>query len=135
MRKILTAAALAALTLSSPVLAKDKLSPDAELAKLLQGRVAGKPVNCINPTNAWSTRIVEGKAIVYQVGGTLYVNQPRSGAENLSDDDILVTRIYGSQLCSIDSIRLVDRYSGFPRNFVILDKFVPYAKPKAGRTS
>lgn len=131
MRKILTSAALAALALASPALAKEKLTPDAELAKMLQGRVAGQPVNCINPRNTWSTRIVDGKAIVYQAGNTLYVNQPRSGAERLDEDDILVTVTYGSQLCSIDSIRLVNRYTGFPHNFVILDKFVPYTKPKA----
>jgi hypothetical protein len=130
MNKLLTPL-LALAALATPALAKDKLTPDAELAKLLQGRVAGEPVNCINPRNASSTRIVDGKALVYQVGRTLYVNEPRSGAERLSDDDILVTVQYGSQLCSIDTIRLIDRYTGFPHNFLILDKFVPYTKPKA----
>ncbi|SOB87292.1 hypothetical protein SAMN06297144_2420 [Sphingomonas guangdongensis] len=123
---LLSAAALVAL----PVVAVARDTPDQELAKLLAGRVAGEPVNCIDPTwNATST-IIDGKAIVYRVGSKLYVNTPRAGAESLRDDDILLTRIWGTRLCSIDNVQLIDRNARFPRGFVILDKFVPYTKPK-----
>jgi hypothetical protein len=129
MRKILfllTAAAMAAV----PSVATARDTPDQELANMLKGRVAGKPVNCIDPTWQASSTIIDGKAIVYRSGSTLYVNTPRSGADRLDDDDILVTKIWGSRLCSIDTVQLVDRTSRFPHGFVILDEFVPYTKPK-----
>ncbi|RZM32503.1 MAG: hypothetical protein EOP67_27370, partial [Sphingomonas sp.] len=59
----------------------------------------------------------------------LYVNEPQSGASSLRDDDILVTRVTGSQLCSIDSVNLIDRASQVQHGFVILGKFVPYSRP------
>ncbi|MDO6416808.1 hypothetical protein Q4F19_20665 [Sphingomonas sp. BIUV-7] len=112
--------------------AQPNIKGEAELAKLLDGRVAGKPVNCISTTNSQSSRIIDGTAVVYQsTGRTLYVNRPRIGADSLRNDDILVTKIWGSQLCSLDQVRLVDRTSRFPRSFVGLGEFVPYTKPKS----
>jgi len=106
---------------------------EAELARMLAGRVPGKPVNCINLRSAQSSRIIDRTAIVYEDGGTLYVNRPRSGASSLDSDDILVTRTFGSQLCSLDTVRLLDRGSRISTGFVALDKFVPYARPRNRR--
>ena len=108
-------------------------TPDTQLAKLLEGRVAGAPTDCISLPQARSSRIIDGKAIVYEVGSRLYVNEPSSGAETLDRDDLLVTRTIGTQLCRMDSVNLVDRASRFPRGFVLLGKFVPYTKVKAAR--
>lgn len=123
---ILTAAALAAVPAASA--AKEKPSGEAELAKLLEGRVAGEPRDCISLAGARSSQIVDGTAIVYRSGGTLWVNRPRSGADSLRDDDVLVTRTTGSQLCSIDTVQLHDRVGHFWRGFVALGEFVPYRK-------
>jgi hypothetical protein len=122
---------LAAVTLASPAIAARRDAPDVQLQKMLVGRVAGKPVNCISLSGSNSSEIIDGKAIVYRVGSRLYVNEPRSGAHSLHRDDILVTRTTGSQLCSIDTVRLIDRGSRFPRGFVSLGQFVPYSKIKA----
>jgi len=122
---------LAAVTLASPAIAARRDAPDVQLQKMLVGRVAGKPVNCISLSGSNSSEIIDGKAIVYRVGSRLYVNEPRSGAQSLHRDDILVTRTTGSQLCSIDTVRLIDRGSRFPRGFVSLGQFVPYSKIKA----
>jgi hypothetical protein len=105
-------------------------SPDVQLQKLLAGRVPGRPTDCISLLAATSSQIIEGKAIVYRVGGTLYLNVPRSGADNLGSDDILVTHPTGSQLCSIDTVRLVDRVSHFQNGFVAFGELVPYRKAK-----
>lgn len=123
---ILTAAAMAAIPTMTA--AKEKLTPEAELSKLLEGRVAGEPQNCISVSQARSSRIIDGTAIVYRIGNILWVNRPRSGADSLNDDDILVTKLYGSQLCSIDSVELHDRSGGFYRGFVSLGDFVPYRR-------
>jgi hypothetical protein len=131
MRRLITAL-LAAAALSAPAVAGQRPDPDAALAKLLDGRVAGKPTSCLPVSFVDQSQIVDGRAIVYRSGGTLWVNRPQSGAESLRDDDVLVTRIYGSQLCRIDTVNLVDRYSRFQRGFVVLGDFVPYRRPKQG---
>jgi hypothetical protein len=121
---------LGASLIAAPAVAAPRDTPEQQLEKLLAGRVPGKPVDCIPLFGSNSSQIIEGKAIVYRVGGKLYVNEPRSGAESLNDDDILVTKVFGSQLCSIDTVNLVDRTSRFPRGFVSLGKFVPWTKVK-----
>ena len=109
--------------------AKPRLTPEQQLEKSLEGRVAGKPVDCIYMPTIRSTRIYDKTAIVYDAGSTLYVQKPRVGVESLDNDDVLVTRLTSSQLCSIDTVHLVDRTSRFQRGFVGLDKFVPYTRP------
>jgi len=104
---------------------------EAKLAKALEGRVAGKPVSCITQRNITSSTIYDGTAIVYRVGSTLYVNRPRIGQTALDSDDILVSKTYGSQLCNLDTIRLIDRSSRIQSGFVGLGDFVPYSRPKA----
>lgn len=130
MKKILSTLCVGAALLAAPALAAHRDTPDVQLQKLLAGRVAGTPVDCITLSAITDSQIIDGKAIVYRSGSRLYVNEPRSGASSLDNDDILVTRTFGSRLCSIDSVRMVDRMAGFPRGFVILGKFVPYTKPK-----
>lgn len=109
--------------------ARPKLTGEEQLADMLKGRVAGKPVDCINLPMVWSSTVIDKTAIVYQSGGTYYVQRPRAGAESLDSDDVLVTRLTTSELCSIDTVQLHDRSSGFWRGFVSLDKFVPYTRP------
>ena len=132
MRKPIAAVLIATSVFSLSVAAdaKPRLAPEAKLAKMLDGRVAGEPQNCIYLPTIRSTRIIDKTAIVYDSGRTLWVNRPRSGAESLNDDDILVTDLHGSgsSLCSIDIVKLHDRSSYFYSGFVGLGEFVPYKK-------
>ncbi|GAO80445.1 MULTISPECIES: hypothetical protein [unclassified Sphingopyxis] len=123
---LFVAAALAAV----PATAREKLAPEDQLAKLLEGRVAGKPQNCIPLSTTQSSQIIDKTAIVYRVGSTLWVNRPKGGAESLDDDDILVLKTSGSQLCSIDTLELHDRTSHMYSGFVSLGEFVPYRRAK-----
>ncbi len=125
---VLAVAALAAAPAAS---AREKLAPEAKLAKLLEGRVAGEPEDCISLSQARSSQVIDGTAIVYRVGSTLWVNRPESGAASLDDDDILVTRLITDRLCSIDTVELRDRSSHFYSGFVSLGEFVPYRRAKA----
>jgi hypothetical protein len=124
-------AAAALIGIAAPSLAADRTNAagEAELAKLIGDRVAGKPISCLPQRDLQSSQVIRGTAIVYQIGRKLYVNRP-SGADSLGGDDILVTRTYTSQLCRSDTVRLVDRTSRFERGFVILNDFVPYEKVK-----
>lgn len=121
----------AALVVSTSALAAGKDDPAAELAKLLEGRVAGPPVNCISLSQAQGTRVIDHTAIVYDFGTTIYVNYPRGSASSLSSDDILLTKTFSTQLCKMDIVRMVDRTGHFPKSFVSLGPFIPYKRPAA----
>jgi hypothetical protein len=124
-------AALAAVALllpgSATAVAKERKTPEAKLADLLEGRVAGEPVDCIPLHQIRSTRIIDRTAIVWEAGSTVYVNRP-AGAQSLDQWDVLVTKPFGSRLCSIDSVRLVDSGTRMTSGFVHLGAFVPYKK-------
>ncbi len=128
MRAFLPVIAAVALFASGTADARPRLNPEAQLARELEGRVAGEPVDCISLRQVRSSRIIDDTAIVYDAGSTIYVNRPRAGAESLDRWDILVTRLYSDRLCSIDTVRLVDQGSRFETGFVFLGDFVPYRR-------
>ena len=105
---------------------------EAELARAIAGRVAGAPVDCIDIHRVLSSHIIPGTAIVYDTGGTLYVNRPRAGAESMDQWDIQVNRLYSSQLCSIDTVQLLDQGSHMYSGTVFLGEFVPYRRVPRG---
>ena len=114
----------------APGQAAPRLTPEARLAKAIEGRVAGEPVDCINLRSIRSRRIIYDTAFLYEVGSTLYVNRPRAGQESLDRWDTMVTKTFGSQLCSIDTIRMVDPASRMLTGIVFLGDFVPYRKAR-----
>lgn len=128
MRRLASMLAGAILLSAVPASAAPRLGPEAELAKAVEGRVAGEPVNCVNLRNIRSSRIIQGTAIVYDAGNTLYVNRPDAGARSLDHWDTLVTRTHSSQLCSIDVVHLYDTAADMNTGVVFLGKFVPYRK-------
>lgn len=125
-----TLAAGAAILAAPAIQAKPKLTGEEQLAKMLEGREAGKPVNCITLSQVSQTTVIDKTAIVYKAGSTFYVNRP-TNADLLDNDDVLVTRLWGSQLCSVDTVQLHDRMGGNMWNgFVGLSEFVPYKMVK-----
>lgn len=131
MHRIIATVAVAATLLAAPAVdARSRQTGEEQLAKLLKDREPGKPVSCIPSSQATETRVIDKTAIVYRIGNTLYVNRP-TNADTLDDDDILVTKLFGSdQLCSLDTVQLHDRTSFFWSGFVGLREFVPYRKVK-----
>jgi len=127
------AASLVLAPLAASAMARaPRLTAQQELDKMLAGRVAGKPVACIDPRFNSETRIIEKTAIVYGSGRTIYVQRP-NGAEWLTGDPIMVTVLRGTgELCRIDVVRLHDRSGGWSRGWVGLNDFVPYTKVAAG---
>ena len=103
-------------------------SGEARLAKLIEGRTAGKPQGCIfTPLNANLT-VIENTALVYRAGGKVWVNRTTS-PEQIDEDDILVIRRFsGSSLCRQDRITLADRLTGLFSGVLFLEDFVPYEK-------
>ena len=127
MRKIAIALAAAALLAGPALQAKERLTGEQQLAKLLEGRVAGEPVSCIPLHRASNSRIIDRTAIVYDSGRTIYVNRPRH-PDSLDSDDVMVTRLHTSQLCRLDTVRLHDRSGFWFSGFVGLEDFVPYTR-------
>jgi hypothetical protein len=120
---------LAILACGSAALARPSDSPQATLDRALAGRAAGTPVDCLQLYDIRSTQIIDGIGILYEgTGGVLYLNRPRTGASSLRTDVILVTDTHTQELCSIDTVRLLDSTTRFPVGFVGLGKFVPYPR-------
>lgn len=129
MRNIAIALATATALLAAPALqaGEKKMTGEEELAKLLEGREAGDPVDCIPLNVSRDARIIDKTAIVYGSGNVIYVNRP-SNAEDLDSDDVMVTETSLSQLCKLDTVKLHDRSQHFFTGFVGLEQFVPYRK-------
>lgn len=132
LKHVVGATLIAASLLAAPTVnARQKLTGEEQLAKLLDGRVAGDPVSCIQLSQSQDTQVIDKTALVYRVGRTLYVNRP-TNADRLDSDDILVTKLYSSQLCRLDTVQLHSRSTpSMWSGSVGLQDFVPYTKPKA----
>jgi hypothetical protein len=129
MQKIaLSLAAVASLALfAGPSVAGERLNGDQKLAKLLEGRVAGEPRSCINTRVNSESEVIDGTAVVYGRGRTIWVNVPRN-ARDLDDNDALLVRQFGSNLCRQDIVTTFDTSGGFYTGNVFLTDFVPYTK-------
>jgi hypothetical protein len=119
-----TALAFAGATAAS---AKSAEENEAKLARMLEGRTAGEPVNCVSALRSTDIEVLDHVGIIYESGNTIYVARA-SDPEQLGRNDIVVINRYGGQLCTSDMIRTVDRYQGFTTGAVFLDDFVPYTK-------
>ncbi len=106
--------------------------PQAQLAREIEGRVAGEPVSCIDLHRVRSSRVIEDTAIVYDMGRTIYVNRPRSGADSLDRWDTMVVRPFGTRLCSVDTVHMIDPTSRILTGIVFLGEFVPYRRERGG---
>ena len=117
--------------LSSPVLADENAQMtrgEEKLAKLLDGRVAGEPQSCIRTLGSRNLSQIDGTALTYRDGDTVWVNYTRN-PDSIDDRDIMVIdRFSGSSLCRTDQVKLVDRVNGFLTGILLLDQFVPYKK-------
>jgi len=119
----------AVLTTAGVAQARQQRTPEEQLSRITAGRTAGEPTDCIFLRDINSTEIIRNTAIVYRMNnGTIYVNQPNSGANFLDRDDILVTDTHSPQLCSVDIVRLLDSGSRMTTGSVGLSKFVPYPR-------
>ena len=129
MKKLATILAGGALALTGTAATAETLAEkgEARLARMLEGRVAGEPVNCINAMRSNRIQVIEHVGIVYDAGNTIYVaraDDPRS----LGAWDVPVIDRFGSQLCTTDLIRTVDRSTGHVTGAVFLNDFVPYSR-------
>ena len=133
---LLSAASLA--FLAAPTLAQDGEQADEEqteqtkgekeLAKLLEGRVAGEPTSCIRTPPNDRVRVIDDTAIVYGRGKTIYVNRTTRPSDIDDRDTMVIRRFSGSQLCKTDIVTTIDRGSQMFSGVIFLSEFVPYTR-------
>ncbi len=105
---------------------------EAELARALGNRVAGEPVSCNDLHRVTSSQVINGTAILYRSGSTIYVNWPVNGADSLNRRDTMVNRLPSTRLCNVDTVTMIDQVSGTFRGVVFLGDFVPYRRVETG---
>lgn len=127
--RLLMIAAVSALALAGTASAAPKASGEAELAKLLQGRVAGQPTSCIRTFSNNDMRKIEGTALVFGRGDTIYVNRTTDPASIDEDDALFIRKMgTGSELCRTDIITTFEPTARFYTGNVFLTDFVPYRR-------
>ncbi len=118
--------AVTAMALAAPAYAQDREErARMAFAELVEGRTAGEATNCITTFQTNRLRVEEHVGLVYERGDTIWVartTNPRS----LDQWDVPVIERYGSQLCTHDVTRTIDRSSGMFSGVLFLDDFVPY---------
>ena len=125
----LLVAACAALPLATAATAgDDKARGEQELARVLEDRTPGEPVRCLPLSQRRNMQVVDGTALVFRDGATIYVNRP-DGARFLDVFDVPVFKLYGSsELCARDHATLHDSSTGMPGPLLVLGEFIPYRR-------
>lgn len=102
---------------------------EAALDKALAGRVAGTPRSCISLTEIRSSRIIDGRTILFEGnGGTVWRNDPPGGCPGLYPGRTIVTRSALTQHCRNDIFRIVDLPAQMTIASCGFGDFVPYRK-------
>ena len=125
--RIVALAALAAALVAGPSIAAERLTGEAKLSKMLEGRVAGEPKSCISTFVNRSSTVIDDTAVVYGRGRTIWVNRTANPSD-LDDSDAMLVRMYGSQLCRQDIVTTFDTSTGMYTGNVFLTEFVPYTR-------
>lgn len=130
-RRFILAGALAAMSYTASAVAPQ--TGEEALAGVLKDRTAGKPVECIALRRVRDSHIVDGTAILFNVGGVLYVNKPASGGQSLSKSKAMLIRLHSSELCRGQTIQLLDAGANMPSGFEQLGEFIPYRESRPER--
>lgn len=130
MRKTLIAGVLLCLGagLGGTVALAGRGSDEDAYARLLTGKVAGKPQSCLDTNHTQAQLSAYGDKLVYRISRSLvYVNQTTGGCERVARGDALVTERVQSRACRGDIARTVDiRGGGFQTGTCALGDFTPY---------
>jgi|UniRef100_UPI0035CA3A1B hypothetical protein len=120
-RAVLLVAALGAATASD----------SKNLAKALDGRAPGKPETCLSTTRIESPQVIGDRILLYRDGARVWRNDLPDACPGLDDDAIVVTEVFGGQLCRNDQFYTLERGGGsIPGPRCRLGNFVPWDKVK-----
>lgn len=120
---------LAALAVASTPALAERQTGQERLDKLLEGRVAGEPTDCVPHRPSARLYIIDKTAVIYDTGSTIYVNYTQD-PEALDDDDYMVVRDPSPSLCRTTQITTRDRTGNFFSGAIFLTDFIPYKRVK-----
>ncbi len=105
-----------------------------DLAKALDGKVAGDPVSCIPAWHSNELRALGDNTLVVKVNRNLvYRNTLSNACRGLAQGDTLVMTLHSSQYCRGDIARVVNLPSGMMSGTCALGDWVPYRTPGTGK--
>lgn len=114
---------------SAPAVCADTIEDQAELARATQGRLAGKPVDCItrSRTDDFST---SGETMIFRPGSKVtYLNRLSPGCDKPKLRSTLVFRSTSGRLCRGEIVQSVDPQTGVTWGSCTVGQFVPYTRP------
>ncbi|WP_343528873.1 hypothetical protein [Sphingomonas sp.] len=95
------------------------------------GRVAGKPVQCVDSSTAMSGPTIYDKdLIVIQAGQRLWRAKLRGQCPGLQPFNTLIIDRWGSQICRNDRFRVLQQGMSIPSQWCFFDGFIPYDRVK-----
>jgi hypothetical protein len=113
---------------ASHISAKDRQNGEARLARMLAGRTASEPVSCINTLRTNRVEVIDGVAVVYNAGRTIWVARPLDPNMLGRNDAVVMDRFSPSRLCVQEPMRTIDRYDHYNTGVLFLKDFVPYTR-------
>ena len=102
----------------------------AELARTLQGRVAAETRACVPIHPNGSLRVIDSRTLVYDGGGTLWVNRLPGECPGLRPDGTLIIETTTGQYCRSDRFRELEWGATIPGPTCILGEFTAYRRPR-----
>jgi hypothetical protein len=120
------AAALAGCATTPERQAEQAARAQAELARTLAGRVAGKPQTCLPVDLRDAPRIIAPDTLVYgETRDRLWLVRVQ-GCTFLRNDDIVIAEVFGGQFCRNDLLRTLPRTGGIPSPACRFGEFTPW---------
>ena len=103
----------------------------ARYLQLIEGRVAGAPINCLPSWDANDMRVIDEQTIVFgERSNRVYVANLRSPCDNLGQPGYaMVTRSPSASMCSGDIVNVVQTMSGILGGSCTIGTFTPYTRP------
>jgi hypothetical protein len=127
---LLIGAALAGCSTTAQPPAMRSAENQAQLQRLLAGKVAGPPVSCLPNTRADDMTVIDEDTVVFrQSGNRVYVGHMAGGCSMLGHAGyaLLTKQLGSSGLCHGDIATVVDTHNGFTVGSCVIGDFVPYS--------
>jgi len=126
---LLTAALAACSTAPQPRTAQ----AEAQLERLLAGKVAQQPVDCLPTYRSGDMVVIDDNTILFREGrNRIFRNDLNGGScTGLGGGHYaLVTKQFGGGLCRGDIAQVMDVSNGMTVGSCVMGDFVPYTSPK-----
>lgn len=92
-------------------------APATSSDQIAQVRTVGEPVDCVSISRIRDTDVVDDKTIDFKmIGGKTYRNTLSNSCPGLQFEDRFSYRATTSQLCNVDTIRVLENWGGKLQN-------------------